>query len=319
MKESLLEKPIENFANSVFLFRSLLIPIDCHSVWLRLSEMLEEYSTCEQKRDRVSGLVNMMKNLHSLLLLFLLILSSLSSSPIIAEEKLGETATVEQLAKQAGIAISEERSADAVKLLTRILKLDPKNASVWYRRGCENFRIGDFKQSVSDFDQYVTLRPNAERQLWERGISHYYAGMYKQGAEQFALYQTYHDNDVENSVWRYLCMAKTEGIEKARKEMLKIKNDRRIPLMTSYAMFQGKATADDVLKAANAGNPEPAVLAGRMFYAQLYLGLYYEAHSQPKLAKKHITMAWKDHDQTKGISRYMWNVARVHAEFLKAK
>ncbi|MBL4883040.1 MAG: hypothetical protein JKY95_00710 [Planctomycetaceae bacterium] len=251
----------------------------------------------------------------SLLLLFVLTVATISSTQAETEKPV----TVDQLKEQAGLAISEERSAEAVKLLTEILKHEPKNSAIWYRRACENFRIGQFKQSVADFDQFVELNPAAEQKLWERGISHYYAGMHKQGAEQFALYQTYHDNDVENSVWRYICMVKTDGVEKARKEMLTIKNDPRIPLMTSYAMFQGKATAEDVLADAKAGNPEPEVLAGRMFYAQLYLGLYYEAHSKPELAKKYITQAWKDHEKTQGISRYMWNVARVHAEFLKQK
>lgn len=253
----------------------------------------------------------------SILRLLVFVLSLTTSVFVQAEDE--KSATLEQLKERAGIAISQEHSAKAVKLLTKILELEPKNAAALYRRGCENFRIGQFKNSVADFDQFVVLRPEAEQKLWERGISHYYAGMYKQGAEQFALYQTYHDNDVENSVWRYLCMVKTDGVEKARKEMLPIKNDPRIPLMTSYAMFQGKASEKDVMKAVHAEKPEPAVLAGRLFYAQLYLGLYYEAHDQPELARKQINMAWKDHEKTEGISRYMWNVARVHAQFLKKK
>jgi len=244
-------------------------------------------------------------------LLFLLVATAQADSD--------KAPTLEQLKEQASKAISESRSAKAVKLLNEIVKQEPNNAAAWYRLGCEYFRIGKFKQSVADFDQYVKLRPEAERKLWERGISHYYAGMYKEGAEQFALYQTYHDNDVENSVWRYICMAKTEGLEKAREEMLPIKNNPRIPLMTVYAMFQGKATPEDVLKKAHEGEPTPEVLAGRLFYAQLYLGLYYEAHSKPELARKYITLAWKDHQKTQRISRYMWNVARVHAELLNRK
>ncbi len=230
-----------------------------------------------------------------------------------------EPATLEQLKIEAGQAIAREQSGKAVELLNKIANLEPDNPAVYYRLGCEYFRIGKFKQSVSSFDQYVKLVPKAERKLWERGISHYYAGMYKEGAEQFALYQTYHDNDVENSVWRFICMAKTDGLEKARKEMLPIKNDPRVPLMTVYAMFRGEATPEDVMKKAREGDPAEDVLAGRLFYAQLYLGLYHEAHSRPKLARKYITQAWKDHEKTKAISRYMWNVARVHAELLNRK
>ena len=227
--------------------------------------------------------------------------------------------TLGQLKEQARQAIAEHRNARARKLLNEIAKREPDNAPVWYQLGYINFQLGEFKQSVAAFDQFVKLRPEAEQKLWERGISHYYAGMYQEGARQFALYQTYHDNDVENSVWRFLCMAKTDGLEKARRQMLPIKNDPRIPLMTVYAMFQGKATPEDVLNKAREGEPAADVLAGRLFYAQLYLGLYYEAHSQPELARKYITLAWKDHQKTQHISRYMWNVARVHAELLNRK
>ncbi len=261
------------------------------------------------------SLSEIIMNNNNLLFIFaipFLLITSVQAEP-------NEPLTLEQLKVQAGKAIAEEQSVEAVKLLNEIIKQEPNNAPAWYRLGCENFRIGKFKQSVASFDQYVKLEPAAERKLWERGISHYYAGMYKEGAEQFALYQTYHDNDVENSVWRYICMAKTEGLKKAREEMLPIKNDPRIPLMTAYAMFQGKATPEDVLKKAKEGDPTEEVLAGRLFYAQLYLGLYYEAHSQPKLARKYITQAWKDHEKTKRISRYMWNVARVHAQLLNQK
>lgn len=218
-----------------------------------------------------------------------------------------------ELGRKLRQALTAEDSAKAVELLTELLRLQPENAGAWYRRGCENFRIGKFRESVEDFDRFVKLEPEAEQRLWERGLSHYYAGMYREGAAQFALYQTYHDNDVENSVWRYLCMAKTEGIEKAREQMLPIKNDPRIPLMEAYALFQGKSTPEKVLEVARAGDPTEAELASRMFYGRLYLGLYYEAHGQPEKAQEYITAAWREHDGSPRISRYMWHVARVHA------
>ena len=95
-------------------------------------------------------------------------------------------------------------------------------ATAYYLRGRENFRLGEIKKSVADFDKYVELRPRLESRQWERGIAYYYAGEFKKGAEQFELYQTYHDNDVENSVWRYLCIARSVGVDKARSVMLPI-------------------------------------------------------------------------------------------------
>ena len=52
----------------------------------------------------------------------------------------------------------------------------------------------------------------------------------------------------------------------------------------------------------------------RLFYAHLYLGLYYDATGDTKLAREHIfkAAAFKaDH--------YMGDVARVHAGLLKKR
>ena len=237
----------------------------------------------------------------------------LSAAPSVAQSVPEEKLTLKQKLSK---AIETEDSATAVKLLTQLIKEQPDNSGAYYKRGCEYFRLGNFQESVQDFDKYIELDPMAERRLWERGISCYFAGMYKEGAEQFALYQTYQDNDVENSIWRFLCMAKTDGLEKARTQMLPIKNDPRVPLMEAYALFQGKSTPEKVLAAAQAGTPTEVELASRMFYAHLYLGLYYEAHGQRPLAQSHLRQAWQDHQKTRSISRYMWHVARVHSALL---
>ncbi|QDT64119.1 tetratricopeptide repeat protein [Calycomorphotria hydatis] len=187
------------------------------------------------------------------------------------------------------------------------------NAFEYYRRGVQEFQQGNFQQSVTNFDKYVELEPTAEKKLWERGISHYYAGKYAEGAAQFALYQTHDDNDVENSVWRFLCMARSVGIEKARVELLPIERDPRIPMMRIYDLFRGQATPDDVLKAARAGTTDERILAGRLFYAHLYLGLFAEANGDAKTAEKYIRLAAKANPKVLPISGYMHDVAKVHA------
>ncbi|MCH8194972.1 MAG: hypothetical protein IIB12_02755, partial [Chloroflexi bacterium] len=102
--------------------------------------------------------------------------------------------------------------------------------------------------SVVDFDKYVALRPKAESRQWERGISDYYAKKYKQGAKQFELYQTYHDNDVENSTWRYLCMARTEGVEAARNALATVDRDgvKNLFFATTNPPYQEKLNAATV-------------------------------------------------------------------------
>jgi hypothetical protein len=132
------------------------------------------------------------------------------------------------------------KSREAVDAATRAISLQPGAADAYYLRGREHFRLGEIEKSVADFEKLVELRPARKASLWELGISYYYAGEHENGARLFELYQTYHDSDVENGVWRYLCMARTDGVEKARAELLPIKNDPRVPMSEIYDLYRGR-------------------------------------------------------------------------------
>jgi lipoprotein NlpI len=226
-----------------------------------------------------------------------------------------EEETPEVLIRRAQKLSSSGPSGEAVVALTKAIEIDPKEATAWYLRGRERFRLGQVRESVADFDKHVELAPALASRQWERGISLYYAGQFDKGAKQFELYQTYHDNDVENSVWRYLCMARSEGVEKAREAMLPIKNDPRVPMMQIYDLYRGKLKPEDVLRAAAAGDVPDSERNARLFYAHLYLGLYYEAAGEAKQAKTHIFEAADKHK----IGHYMWDVAHIHAQQLRVK
>ena len=86
-----------------------------------------------------------------------------------------------------------------------------RRAEAFDQRGSERFMLGQIAESIADFDRYLQLRPDQEPWHWKRGISYYYAGRYDEGRRQFEGYQTVDDNDVENAVWRYLCMARSAG------------------------------------------------------------------------------------------------------------
>lgn len=225
---------------------------------------------------------------------------------------LGED-SAEDLLQRAVQASQRGEGERSVGLLTELIAKDPKQAEAWYLRGREHFRLGKIQESIADFDKHVELRPDLESRQWERGIAYYYGGQFEKGARQFELYQTFHDQDVENSTWRYLCVARTAGVEKARETLLPIENDRRVPMMEIYALYQGKLSPDDVLKAAEAGDPNKEMLNIRLFYAHLYIGLWHEAAGKDDLAKKHVIEAEKHK-----IGHYMWDVARVHAQRLRA-
>ena len=232
---------------------------------------------------------------------------------------LAQPSDAEQKLNQAARAAADGKSQQAVDLATAAIEADPQLASAYYLRGRENFRLGAIKKTVADFDKYVALRPRLESRQWERGIANYYAGQFEKGAQQFELYQTYHDNDVENSVWRYLCMARSVGVEKARSVMLPIKDDPRVPMMQVFDLYRGKLKPDDVLAAARQGDPDEAALYARLFYADLYLGLYHEANGNQELAAKHIRAAAARSRPNPRINRYMWDVARIHAQQMEKK
>ena len=234
----------------------------------------------------------------------------LGECPILAQE--WDKASGANLLQQAVQAAQQDDSAAAVKTLTTLLKKEPKNSTAWYLRGRENFRLGRIEQSIQDFDRAVELDPKSESRQWERGIAYYYAGEYKKGARQFQDYQSYHDQDVENSAWRYLCVARSEGVEQARSTLLPIENDPRIPMMRIYDLYAGKAQPADVLRAARDGTPSSEALKARLFYAHLYIGLWFEAADDNEQAREHILAAEKHR-----IGHYMWDVAHVHAERLR--
>jgi lipoprotein NlpI len=204
--------------------------------------------------------------------------------------------------------------AEAVADFDRTVALQPRAAEAYQRRGGEHFKLGQIEKSIADFDKFLELRPAETPGHWQRGISYYYAGRFEEGRKQFEGYESVDRNDVENAVWRYLCMARTAGIDKARTSLLKIGHDRRVPMMEIYALFAGRAQPADVLAAARAGQPTAAQLNERLFYAHLYLGLYHEAAGDQKQAREHLTRAAEEH---KIVGHYMWDVARVHVERLR--
>ena len=100
------------------------------------------------------------------------------------------------------------------------------------------------------------------------------------------------------------------GIEKARSSLLKVGNDKRIPMMQVYALYRGEAKPADVLAAAQSGKPSAEELNERLFYAHLYLGLYYEAKGDRKKSLEHIGTAVEQYK----IGHYMWDIAHLHRQ-----
>ena len=210
---------------------------------------------------------------------------------------------------------AEKEHARAIADFSQVLKLDRTASDVYQRRGSEHFKMSHVPQSIGDFDRYLELVPKQKPYHWQRGIALYYDGRYDDGRRQFELHQTVNANDVENAVWHYLCVARLAGEEKARASLIKIKQDSLVPMMAVYALFGGKAKPEDVLAVAKAGAAFPEQLKRQLFYANFYIGLYYEAAGRDDLARDYISRAVPQALP----ADYMGDVARVHAEILSKR
>jgi lipoprotein NlpI len=193
---------------------------------------------------------------------------------------------------------------------TRCLERDPRCAEAYDHRGSEQLRLGNVKEAVADFDRFLKLRPQARPGHWKRGIALYYAGRYEEGKKQFAAYEAVSTDDVENTVWHFLCAAKVDGMEKAREGLLKTGKDARVPMMEVLDLFANKKSPEQVLAAADAGKVSADERRLRRFYGELYLGLYYEAAGDKKRSLEHIKKA----ATTYRVPGYMGDVAHVHLQ-----
>jgi tetratricopeptide (TPR) repeat protein len=187
------------------------------------------------------------------------------------------------------------------------IRNQPQNPNAYIRRGMVNFQLAKIDESIQDFDTAEQLDARLKPYLWQRGLSYYYAERFAEGAQQFEIDLTVNAQDVEETVWRYLCIARLSGVESARNSLLTVKNDPRRIMRSVYDLYAGTCTPDDVL---NVGKSEG--VKGN-FYSHLYLGLYYEAENNRELAQEYIVKAADNYK----IDDYMWYLAQVHKNLRK--
>jgi tetratricopeptide (TPR) repeat protein len=180
---------------------------------------------------------------------------------------------------------------------------ETQNPRALLEQAIEDFLSGRVKESVTGFDRVATLAPDAAPQLWQRGIALYYVGRYDDCRKQFESHRTVNPNDVENPAWHFLCVAHAESPQKARAALLPVGPDQRSPMREIYEMFKGAMPPDAVLTAGGRS------VSGR-FFAELYVGLYYEATGNRDAGITHLKAAAADEFAAAG--GYMHRVATLH-------
>ena len=214
-----------------------------------------------------------------------------------------EEASAAMLLRQAGLHESRGDYEAAIAGYDRAIEVEPRNWQLYMLRGSARFKAGRIEASIEDFDQVVALDPSQDPYLWQRGISYYYVGRFAECRGQFERHRLVNPNDVENAVWHLLCVAAEEGLEAAREAMLPVGPDARRPMKEIDALFRGKGSVEEVEAAAAAEG------VGARFYADLYLGLYYELVGEAEKAAAAITRAASLPNRG-----YMVEVARVHRQ-----
>lgn len=189
-----------------------------------------------------------------------------------------------------------------LKEWNQLICSQPNNPKAYIQRGMANFKLAKIDESILDFDQAEKLNPKVSPYLWQRGLSYYYAERFEEGARQFELDLSVNPQDVEETVWRYLCIARLKGITDAQNSLLIVKNDPRLVMRSVYELFAGNCTIEDVLAAG-----EQEAIRDK-FYSNLYIGLYYEAQSHSGRAREYIVRAANDYQ----LDDYMWYLAGVH-------
>jgi lipoprotein NlpI len=185
-------------------------------------------------------------------------------------------------------------------------------ARVLQSRGEEHFRQARISEAIADFDRQIKLQPDQAAGHWQRGIAYYYAGEYEKGARQFELHQTVNPQDVENAAWHFLCVVRAPKatIEAARKSLIPVTRDSRTPMTQIHQLFAGNVTPEAVVRAGeDAGGTAK-------FYADLYVGLYYEALKRNDESLRLVSIAAEN---PAAKNSYMGDVARVHVTLRKQK
>jgi lipoprotein NlpI len=175
------------------------------------------------------------------------------------------------------------------------------------RDGSDQLIEGKVDASIKTLELAITKDTRVKPYLWQLGIAYYYADRFADGRKIFEAHQQVNTNDVENAVWHFLCTARADGFEAARKNLIPISGDTRIPMKEVHALFAGKGSESAVLNAASAASDSSRRDA--LCYAHLYLALYEEARGNPVEARKHLQKAAVDFAQ----SHYMGRIAQLHA------
>ena len=218
--------------------------------------------------------------------------------------------SVSALRFKALAALAEGKTDDAVEAANAMVKQYPDDARAMRLSGDIFLRAGKPLWATRMFDRYLEEEPDELPGLWQRGIALYFIGEHEKAAKQFEVHRKVNPNDVENAAWHFLCVAKSNGFEKAREGVLPAPDDPRVPMKEVLALLTTDDT-DAVNEAVNKTKIDTRERASAAFYGDFYLGLYADAKGDSDKAKKYLKRAAED-----APKNYMGDVAKVYSNLL---
>jgi lipoprotein NlpI len=208
--------------------------------------------------------------------------------------------------------------AEELKTLDASLASAPDSMQALSRRGDRHLFLGNFPQAVADYERMIVLDPKEDAPHWRLGIAYYFTGQFAKSARQFEKYHAYDGRDRENGIWKFLAQEKVDGLEKARAEMLSYTIFDREPFPSLYEMFAGKKSPDEVLAEISRKGleGETQVVFFGNYYAGLDEAILGRRQRGLELLEKAVSLPQA---RAGGGPGYMWQVARLHWEKLRAE
>lgn len=218
------------------------------------------------------------------------------------------------LLREADRAYQGNKYDEAAKSAQAAADLVPDDAEMQQVAAQIMFLSGKVEQSLVCFDKANKLNEMAAPHNWQRGCALGCACRFAEGAEQFGMHHDVNPNDVENSAWYFLCVAKSKTLAEAQSSVIGSSGDRREPMMSILKMLQGTLKPDEVVVAAKANTKEGPERKLALFYGFLYVSLYYDSigEGEKAAAAMESCLAHAEKD-------YMGRTAQIYKEHRFAK
>lgn len=251
--------------------------------------------------------------LVSILLVLVVACSAAVTSPELSRDTQDNSRTEEDTGREENAqALRRQKLEQALEKLNGVITDAPSRYH--HERAGVLFRLDRFEDALKDYDMAARFgRPHGDDSCWERGLALYYAGDFRGGKEQFYRYHRVGPLDIENGLWRFLCLAEEEGIEKAREAILDYPQKVRKPFPALLDLYLERGSAEAVVEQAKQGTSSARQLTTNLFYAHYYIGKYYEIIGDEERALTHVREALKH-----GISHFMYACAQADERRLSA-